>query len=222
MAQTTERPTKSTGKPPKKYSLKRDFLKGLWEENPVYRLLLGMCPTLAVTNAAVNGFSMGLATMFVLVSAATIVSLIKRLVPKQVRIVTYVVIIASFVTMADLFLAGRLPVISAALGPYVALIVVNCLILGRVEAFASRHPLRRSFLDALGMGLGFTGALTTLGIVREIFGSGSIFGFVLAGAWFERWTIMLLPPGAFLTLGLLLGLINHLTRKPTEEATHSH
>lgn len=222
MAPIEQKERAAVSKPPKKYSLKRDFIKGLWEENPVYKLLLGMCPTLAVTNAAVNGLSMGLATMFVLVSATAIVSTIRHIVPRQVRIATFIVISASFVTMADLFLAGRYPDISAALGPYVPLIVVNCLILGRMEAFASRHPLHRSFLDAAGMGIGFTAALTTLGIVREILGSGTIFSLVLAGAWFERWTIMLLPPGAFLTLGLLLGLANHLTNRKPVESTHRH
>ncbi|HID95769.1 MAG TPA: electron transport complex subunit E [Candidatus Latescibacteria bacterium] len=188
-----------------------DFLKGLWKESPTFRLLLGMCPTLAVTNAAQNGFAMGLATTFTLVSASTIVSLIRKVIPNQVRIPSFVVVIATFVTMVDLFLKGKFPGISKALGPYVPLIVVNCVILGRQEVFASRNPVHRAIADALGMGLGFTWALTLLGVIREILGMGSIFGVHIMGSWFRPWIIMILPPGAFLTLGMLIGFMNTLT-----------
>ncbi|MFH1826138.1 MAG: electron transport complex subunit E [bacterium] len=186
-----------------------EFGKGLWNENPVARQLLGMCPTLAVTTSVINGFSMGLATSFVLICSSTIISVIRKLIPSQVRIASYIVIIATFVTMADLFLKGLFPEISKALGPFVPLIVVNCIILGRAEAFAAKHSPAASFVDALGMGLGFTLALVVLGTIREILGSGTVFGLLS----FEPWVIMILPGGAFITLGLLIGLMNSLKRK---------
>ncbi len=183
-----------------------EFLKGLWDENPVFRQLLGMCPTLAVTTTAINGLSMGLATSFVLICSSTIISFIRKLIPSQVRIASYIVVIATFVTVADLFLKGNFPAISRALGPFVPLIVVNCLILGRAEAYASRHSTPMAFVDALGMGVGFTVALVVLGTIREILGSGTIFGFLS----FEPWIVMILPGGAFITLGLLIALMNVL------------
>ena len=194
---------------PVKRSLFYEFIKGLWDESPVFRQLLGMCPTLAVTTTTVNGLSMGLATSFVLVCSATIVSLIRKLIPNQVRIASYIVVIATFVTMADLFLKGNFPDISKALGPFVPLIVVNCIILGRAEAYASRHSPFPAFVDALGMGVGFTLALIVLGTIREIFGSGTIFGVLN----FEPWVIMILPGGAFITLGLLIALMNVLKER---------
>ncbi|KPJ66874.1 hypothetical protein AMJ44_07690 [candidate division WOR-1 bacterium DG_54_3] len=194
---------------PVKRSLFYEFIKGLWDESPVFRQLLGMCPTLAVTTTTVNGLSMGLATSFVLVCSATIVSLIRKLIPNQVRIASYIVVIATFVTMADLFLKGNFPDISKALGPFVPLIVVNCIILGRAEAYASRHSPFPAFVDALGMGVGFTLALIVLGTIREIFGSGTIFGVLN----FEPWVIMILPGGAFITLGLLIALMNALKER---------
>ncbi len=200
-------------------TLSKDFIKGLWKENPVIRQILGMCPTLAVTNSATNGLAMGLATTFVVISASTIVSIIKSLVPRQVRIATYVIIIASFVTIADLFLAAKFPSISKALGPYVPLIVVNCIILGRAEAFASKHPVHRAFIDALGMGVGFSWALILLGSIRELLGFGSIFGFKIMGAWFTPWIIMILPGGAFITLGIIIGLINQFTGSRTVDTS---
>ncbi len=202
-------------------SIFQEFKKGLWSENAVFRQLLGMCPTLAVTNTVVNGLFMGLATLFVLLGSAVTVSIFKNLIPKQVRLAAYVVIIATFVTMADLFMAGSVPEISKALGPYVPLIVVNCLVLGRAEAFSSKNPLAPSVADAAGMGLGFTFALLWLGGVREIIGSGTLIGTQLLGAWFEPWLIMILPPGAFISLGITIGLINHYTHR-REEALHQH
>ncbi len=190
-----------------------DFAKGLWDQNPVFKQLLGMCPTLAVTNTAKNGLAMSLATTFVLVSSSIIVSLIKNLIPRQVRIASYIVVIATFVTMADLFLAAKFPAVSAALGPYVPLIVVNCLILSRQEAFASDHPVHRSFLDALGMSAGFTLALLVLSSSREILGSGTLFGVGVAGQLFQPWLVMVLPGGAFLSLGVLIGLANYTTTR---------
>lgn len=189
------------------------FERGLWSENPVLRLLLGMCPTLAVTNSAVNGLAMGLASSFVVICSSAMVSTIRKFVPQQVRIPTYVVIIAGFVTLADLFLKAYFPPIAKALGPYVPLIVVNCMILGRAEFFASKHSVYTSVVDAVGTGVGFTLVLVVLGLIREVLGSGSVFGLViLTEEVFTPWIIMILPPGAFITLGLMLGLINYLTR----------
>jgi electron transport complex protein RnfE len=185
-------------------SLGQEFGKGLWAENPVSRQLLGMCATLAVTNAVVNGVAMGLAVTFVMVSSSLLVSLIRKIIPSQVRIASYIVIIATFVTIADRFIAAYFPLLSKALGPYVPLIVVNCLILGRAEAFASRNSAGRSLIDALGMSLGFTIALVILSAIRELLGNGTLLGQKVLGAWFEPWVIMLLPPGAFLTLGILI------------------
>jgi electron transport complex protein RnfE len=190
-----------------------DFLKGLWDENPVLRQLLGLCPTLAVTNSAINGVAMGLATTFVLLCSSTIISSLRKLFPHQVRIASYIVIIATFVTVADRFMAAYFPEISKALGPYVPLIVVNCLILGRQEAFASKQTVRRAILDAIGMGLGFVLVLFVLGCIRELVGSGSIFSIEILGAWFRPWLVMILPPGAFLALGLLIGLANWLSAR---------
>jgi electron transport complex protein RnfE len=197
-----------------KRTLAEEFKKGLWAENAVIRLLLGMCPALAVSNSAINGLFMGLASTFVVVCSSTMVSTIRRLVPRQVRIPTYIVIIAGFVTLADLFLKAQYPAISKALGPYVPLIVVNCMIMSRAEFFASKHPLKPSMADALGTGLGFTGVLVVLGAVREVLGSGSIFGLVLmTEEAFTPWVIMILPAGAFLSLGLMIGMINYFLER---------
>lgn len=193
---------------PVKKSLREEFAKGLWKENPIFRQLLGMCPTLAVTNAVINGVAMGLATAFVLVFSSLVVASIKKLIPSQVRIASYIVIIASFVTIADRFLAAFFPPISKNLGPYVPLIVVNCIILGRQEAFSSKNSVGRSLIDALGMSLGFIMALLILSSVREILGSGTYLGHQVLGSWFEPWLIMILPPGAFIALGILIGLAN--------------
>ncbi len=189
-------------------TLKFEFLKGIWDENPVLRYLLGLCPTLAVTNSAITGLAMGLATTFVLACSSFIISALRKIFPHQVRIASFIVIIATFVTVADRFLAAFTPEISKALGPYVPLIVVNCLILGRQEAFASKNPVGRSLIDALGMGIGFIPVLVVLGSIREILGSGSVFNLQVMGAWFKPWLVMILPPGAFLTLGLIIGLVN--------------
>ena len=181
-----------------------EFIKGIWKENPVFVAVLGMCPTLAVTNSAINALAMGGATLFVLVCSSVMISLLRKLIPKQVRISTFIIIIATFVTVADLGLQALAPTVHRALGAFISLIVVNCLILGRQEAFASRRPVGLSALDALGMGLGFALALFSLGALREILGSGSLFGVSLFGPHFEPWVIMILPPGGFLMLGMLL------------------
>jgi len=191
----------------------QDFIKGLWQENPVSRQLLGMCSTLAITNAVINGIAMGLAVSFVLIFSSLLISLFRKLIPSQVRIASYIVIIASFVTMADRFLAALFPPISKSLGPYVPLIVVNCIILGRAEAFASKNTIGRSVIDALGMSVGYILALLVLSAIREILGSGTILGIKVMGTWFEPWIIMILPPGAFITLGILIALANQIERK---------
>jgi electron transport complex protein RnfE len=182
----------------------QEFIKGLWRDNPVFVQVLGMCPMLAVTNSAVNALAMGGATFFVLVASSFLVSSLKRWIPKQVRISTYVIIIATFVTVTDYTLEALAPEIHKQLGAFIPLIVVNCMILGRQEAFASRNSVPLAVVDAVGMASGFLFALFALGSVREILGEGKFFGMDLFGSHFEPWVIMILPPGGFLTLGLLL------------------
>jgi len=172
-----------------------------------------MCPTLAVTGTVITGLAMGLATTFVLIFSSLVVSSIKKLIPSQVRIASYIVVIASFVTIADQFLKAYFYPISKAMGPYVPLIVVNCIILGRQEAFSSKNSVGRSFIDALGMSSGFILALLILSSIREILGAGTFLGYTVMGAWFKPWIIMILPAGAFLTLGILLGIALVIERK---------
>ncbi len=186
----------------------QEFFKGLWKENPIFVSVLGMCPTLAVTNTAINSLAMGLATTFVLVCSSILVSALKSVIPKQVRITSYIIIIATFVTVVDFTLAAFTPDIHKELGAFIALIVVNCLILGRQEAFASKNSVGLSILDALGMSAGFSFALLCIGIPREILGSGSLFSFSLFGDKFEPWVVMILPPGGFFMLGFLLLIFN--------------
>ncbi len=177
------------------------FLRGLWEENPVFVMLLGMCPVLAVTNSAINALAMGLATTFVLLCSSTLVSLLRKLIPKQVRIATYIVIIATFVTMVDYAIQAISLDLYNALGAFIQLIVVNCVILGRAEAYASKQRIGAALVNGLGMGAGFTIALLCLGTVREILGAGSLFGFPLFSENFQPWVVMVLPPGGFFVLG---------------------
>ncbi|MDO8502538.1 MAG: electron transport complex subunit E [Gemmatimonadaceae bacterium] len=181
-----------------------DLLKGLWKENPVLVQLLGLCPMLAVTNSVMNALTMGVATLLVLVFSSFFVSSLRKLIPNEVRISSYVLIIATFVTIADMSLEALVPDTHKALGAFVALIVVNCIILGRQEAFSARNTVWRSVLDALGMGAGFTVAMLMMGTIREILGAGTILGVSVFGPRFEPWVIMLLPPGGFLTLGFIL------------------
>ncbi|TVQ20737.1 MAG: electron transport complex subunit E [Spirochaetaceae bacterium] len=197
----------------KQRSITTEFAKGIVRDNPVFVQVLGMCPTLAVTTSVINGVGMGLATTFVLVFSALFASVLKGIVPNQVRIPVYAVVIATFVTIADLVLKAYFPPLSASLGPYVPLIVVNCIIMGRVEAFATRNRPGVSIIDALGMGAGFTLSLMVLGAIREILGSGSLFGIGLLGAGFTPLVVMILPPGAFLTLGILMAIFNALKAK---------
>jgi H+/Na+-translocating ferredoxin:NAD+ oxidoreductase subunit E len=197
----------------KKNKLTYEFLKGIWDENPVLISLLGLCPTLAVTNSATNGLAMSLATGFVLLCSSMLISLIRKTIPSQVRIASFIVIVATFVTIADRYLMAFFPDISKDLGPFVPLIVVNCLILGRQEAFSSKNNVGRSILDSLGMMTGFLFVLVLLGAIRELLGAGTVFGLEIMGAWFNPWMIMILPPGAFFTLGLLIGVVNLINSK---------
>ncbi len=190
-----------------------EFVKGVWRENPVFVQVLGMCPMLAVTNSAMNAVAMGAATAFVLICASFLVSLLRNFIPKQVRITTYIVIIATFVTVADYTLKAYVPDIHKELGAFISLIVVNCLILGRQEAFASRNTTRFAVLDAVGMAVGFAFALLCLGATREILGNGSIFEYSLFGPNYEPWVIMILPPGGFIMLGLILLFFNWLQQR---------
>lgn len=190
-----------------------EFLKGLWKENPVFVQVLGMCPVLAVTNTVTNSLVMGVATTFVLVMSAIMVSLTRGRIPKQVRIATYILIIATFVTMADYIIKAVSLSAHRSLGAFISLIVVNCIILGRAEAFSSRNGIKDSIMDALGMGIGFTFAILMLGIVRESLGSGTFAGIPLFGPNFEPWVIMILPGGAFFVLGFLLLGINAWNRR---------
>ncbi len=190
-----------------------EFIKGIWRENPVFVQVLGMCPMLAVTNSAINAVAMGGATLFVLVGSSFLVASLKHLIPKQVRISSFVIIIATFVTVADYTLLALVPKVHKELGAFIPLIVANCMILGRQEAFASKNTVRMAVMDAMGMASGFMIALLTLGAIREILGNGSLFGIDLFGASFEPWIIMILPPGGFLTLGLILLFFNWFTLK---------
>ena len=195
-----------------------EFIKGIWKQNPVFVHVLGMCPVLAVTNTAKNALAMGLATAFVLIMSNLVVSSLRRYVPKQVRIVTFILVIATFVTIVDYLIQAISLELHKALGAFISLIVVNCLILGRAEAFASKNGIYRSLLDGLGMGVGFIMALLCLGVVREILGSGSLFGLQLFGEGYQEWIIMLLPPGGFFTLAGWLLLFNWFAKRRERRA----
>ncbi|MCP3994412.1 MAG: electron transport complex subunit E [bacterium] len=192
-----------------------EFIKGLWKDNPVFVQVLGMCPVLAVSNTARNALAMGLATLFVLVMSNAVVSVLRRFIPKQVRIATYILIIATFVTVVEYLIQAISLELHKALGAFISLIVVNCLILGRAEAFASKNTVGRSILDGLGMGIGFTVALLCLGAVREILGAGSLFGIELFHDRFQDWVIMILPPGGFFTLAAWLLVFNKMKERKT-------
>ncbi len=194
-----------------------EFTKGLYTEIPVFRVVLGLCPTLAVTTAVVNGIGMGIATMFVLVCSNLIISLIRNLVPKKIRIPIYVVVIATFVTIVEMVMQAYSPALYTALGIFVPLIVVNCIIFARAEAFASRNSVFVSVLDGLGMGLGFTLALIVVSGIREIAGNGTFYGIPVAPAGYQPVLLMILPPGAFLTIGLILGFFNWLDMRKSAE-----
>ncbi|MEE8546509.1 MAG: electron transport complex subunit E [bacterium] len=189
-----------------------EFTKGFWLENPVFRMVLGLCPALAVTNNVVNSIAMGLATLFVIISSNTVVSVLRNVIPSKVRIPCFIIVIASFVTIVDLTMNAWAHQVHKTLGLFIPLIVVNCLILGRAEAFASRRPVLTSVIDGAGMGLGFTVALVAIGAVREILGSGALLGYPILGAAYQDMLVMVLPPGAFLAMGVLLGGFNAMDR----------
>ena len=195
-----------------------DLLRGVWRENPVLVQLLGLCPALAVTNTVANSLAMGLATFFVLLGSSLLVSLLKSWIPHEVRISAYILIIATFVTVADMVLAAVVPDIHKALGAFIALIVVNCMILGRQEAFASRNTVGRSILDAAGTGIGFVVAMLFMGSIREVLGQGTFLGLPLFGPGYEPWVIMILPPGGFLTLGVILLVISAIEKRRAPRA----
>jgi electron transport complex protein RnfE len=194
-------------------SVVKEFSKGFWQELPPFRLVLGLCPTLAVTTAAENGMGMGLATTFVLVFSNIIVSILRKVIPSKVRIASYIVVIASFVVIVELLMQAYFYPLFKILGIFIPLIVVNCIILGRAEAFASKNPIIHSLADGLGIGLGFTISLTILGGIREILGNGTLFGASVMWETFEPLSFIVKAPGAFVCLGLLLGLMNIISRK---------
>lgn len=183
---------------------------GILTENPTFVLLLGMCPTLAVTTSVINGIGMGLSTTVVLIASNIAISLLRRVIPSKVRIASYVVVIAGFVTIVDMLLQAFVPALAETLGIYIPLIVVNCIILARAEAFASKNTVIKSAADGLGMGIGFTIALSLIGFVREILGNGSILGYSVLGSSYSPALVMLMAPGGFLTLGILLAIINYV------------
>jgi len=195
-------------------SLWKEFSKGIIRENPLFRLVLGTCPTLAVTTRAINGVAMGFAVIFVLLGSNIVISLIRKVTPSKVRIPVFIVVIASFVTIVDLFMAGFVYELHKVLGIFIPLIVVNCIILARAEAFAQKNTVLNSIFDAIGMGIGYTLALITVGSIRELLGNGTLFGINLLNAiGYQNFLIMILPPGAFIILGLLMGLMNKLSGK---------
>jgi len=199
------------------------FTQGIWQENPVFVMLLGLCPVLAVTNTATNALAMGLATLFVLLCSGVLVSLLRKIIPKQVRIACYIIIIATFVTIVDYAIQAISLDLHRALGAFIQLIVVNCVILGRAESYASKNTVINAFVNALGMGVGFTFALLCLGVVREILGFGTLFGLTLFGASFQPWAVFALPPGGFFVLAgwlFLFALIRKRRAAAIPEESH--
>ena len=194
----------------------KEFTKGLIRENPTFVQLLGMCPTLAVTTSVSNGIGMGLSATAVLVASNVVISLCRKFIPNKIRIASYIVIIAAFVSAIEMLLKAFLPEISKSLGLFIPLIVVNCIILARAEAFASKNTVGNSALDGLGIGLGFTAALTIISAIREVFGNGTFLGIALFGESFAPATMLILPPGAFIVLGLLIGAINLIRTKASK------
>ena len=194
-------------------TLAQEFSKGIVQENPIFRLILGMCPTLAVSVTAINSLGMGVSVIVVLLCSNIVISAIRNVVPAKVRIPAYIMVIATFVTMVEMVLNAFAPELFEALGIFIPLIVVNCIILGRAEAFARKNTVGRSIIDALGIGLGYTLSLTLLGVIRELFGAGTIFGYPLMGTAFEPMGVLAVAPGAFITLGILLGLFNYLFKR---------
>ncbi len=193
------------------------FTAGIWKENPVFVMMLGLCPVLAVTNSVLNSLAMGIASIFVLVCSNALVSALRNFIPKQVRITTYIIIIATFVTLVDYIIQAVSLDLYNKLGAFIQLIVVNCLILGRAEAYASKNSFTKSVISAFGMGLGFTLALVMLGGVRELLGAGQLLGYQVFSTNFEPWVVMILPPGGFIVLGSWLLLINYISQRRTKK-----
>jgi len=196
----------------------KEFIKGFWNENPIFRLVLGLCPTLAVTTSAENGIGMGLASTFVLVCSNLVIASMRNFIPKKIRIPAFIVTIATFVTIVDLAMNGYFHELHKSLGLFIPLIVVNCIILGRAEAFASKNSVGLSIVDGLGMGLGFTISLVVLGAIRELIGNGTVFNVQIFGDSYMPLLLMILPPGAFIVLGMLLGLMNRVEIRLAERA----
>lgn len=194
-------------------NLVKEFTKGLFKENQIFVVMLGMCPVLAITTSVANALGMGISTTFVLLASNIMISAIRKTIPDSIRIPTYIVIIAAFVTIVEMCIKAYAPGLDKSLGIFIPLIVVNCIILGRAEAFAGKNGVLASIMDALGIGLGFTGALIIVSSIREILGSGTFLGFQLFGAGFQPALIMILPPGAFIVLGCILGLLNGIKEK---------
>ena len=194
-------------------NLGKVFKNGIIDDNPTFVQVIGMCPTLAVTSSAINGIGMGLSTAVVLTCSNLVISLLRKVIPDKIRIPAFIVVIATFVTIVQMMLKAYVPSLDAALGLYIPLIVVNCIILARAESFASKNDPAASAVDGIGMGLGFTIALTVIGAVRELLGAGSIFGLSLFGASYQPALLFILPPGAFLTLGFLMALFNTVVKK---------
>ena len=201
---------------PRQTTPSHDLIRGIWRENPVLIQMLGLCPALAVTNTVKNALAMSAATFFVICCSSVLISSCKRFIPKEVRISSYILVIATFVTLADMILQAYAPVQHKALGAFIALIVVNCMILGRQEAFSSRHTVIRSLLDAIGVGIGFTIALVMMGGFREILGTGTRFDIPLFGPNFEPWVVFVLPAGGFLTLGFILLAMGYYEQRKAE------
>lgn len=196
----------------------KELTKGFYRQNPVFRLALGLCPALAVSTSVENALGMGAAATFVLLGSNIVISLLGKVIPAKVRIPCFVVVIASFVTIVELVMGAYLPELSKSLGIFIPLIVVNCVILGRAEAFASKNGLWLSIMDGLGMGLGFTFAIVLIGAIRELLGDGKLFGYMVFGPNFQPVLIMILAPGAFITIGLLMGYFNLLDEKIKRKA----
>lgn len=194
-------------------SFNSELIKGIWKENPLFVIILGLCPTLAVSTSVENGIGMGIAATFVLICSNIVVSAVRKYIPDSVRIAVYIVIIASFVTIVDLVMSAYFRSLYNALGIFIPLIVVNCIILGRAEAFASRNTITSSIADGIGMGAGFTLALVMISSIRELLGNGSLFGYHLFGSSYIPILVMILPPGAFLTYGALTALVNSLKKR---------
>ncbi len=201
--------------------LMKDFVNGLWNENPIFKMVIGICSALAVTTAASNGIAMGMALTFVLTCSSILVSILRNVIPSTVRIPCYIIVVATFTTVVDLFMKAYFPALYEVMGIFIPLIIVNCIVLARAEAFASKVSVARATADALGMGLGYTWAITLISMIRELMGEGTLFGYQVMGESFTPWVSAILPPGAFIVMGILVGLINIINREIAKR-TQSH